>query len=65
MAPLSRESVVPLGCDLTARELAALGHTVRLMAAQFVIPYRKRGKNDANDGMRSINPTLPAVISVR
>ena len=25
------------------------GHTVKLMAAQFVIPYRKRGKNDAND----------------
>jgi transposase len=31
------------------RELTKLGHTVRLMAAQFVIPYRKRGKNDAND----------------
>jgi transposase len=32
-----------------ARELTRLGHTVKLMAAQFVIPYRKRGKNDAND----------------
>ena len=31
------------------RELAKLGHTVKLMAAQFVVPYRKRGKNDAND----------------
>ena len=31
------------------RELTKLGHTVRLMAAQFVIPYRKRRKNDAND----------------
>jgi transposase len=31
------------------RELTKLGHTVRLIAAQFVIPYRKRGKNDAND----------------
>jgi transposase len=31
------------------RELTKLGHTVRLMAAQFVIPYRKRSKNDAND----------------
>jgi transposase len=31
------------------RELTKLGHTVQLMAAQFVIPYRKRGKNDAND----------------
>ena len=32
-----------------ARELTKLGHTVRLMAAQFVTPYRKRGKNDVND----------------
>jgi transposase len=34
---------------LLGRELTKLGHTVRLMAAQFVVPYRKRGKNDAND----------------
>jgi transposase len=32
-----------------ARELSKLGHTVKLMAAQYVIPYRKQGKNDAND----------------
>jgi transposase len=32
-----------------ARELIKLGHDVRLMAAQFVTPYRKSGKNDAND----------------
>lgn len=32
-----------------ARELSKLGHTVKLMAAQFVVVYRKRGKNDAND----------------
>jgi len=31
------------------RALSKLGHTVKLMAAQFVIQYRKRGKNDAND----------------
>src|SRR5579863_6597930 len=31
------------------RELTKLGHTAKLMAAQFVIPYRNRGKNDAND----------------
>jgi transposase len=31
------------------RELTKLGHTVKLIAAQFVIPYRRRGKNDAND----------------
>jgi len=32
-----------------ARELGTLGHTVKLMAAQFDTPYRKHGKNDAND----------------
>ena len=37
------------GSHYWARELSKLGHTVKLMAAQFVIPYRKRGKNDAND----------------
>lgn len=32
-----------------AREMRKLGHDVRLIAAQFVAPYRKSGKNDAND----------------
>ncbi len=32
-----------------ARELKRLGHDARLMASQFVVPYRKSGKNDAND----------------
>jgi transposase len=32
-----------------ARELAALGHTVRLMPATYVRPYVKRGKSDALD----------------
>lgn len=32
-----------------ARELKTLGHTVKLMAPQFVKPYRKNCKNDAND----------------
>lgn len=32
-----------------ARELIALGHEVRLMPAQYVKPYVKRGKNDAAD----------------
>lgn len=33
------------------RELSKLGHTVNMMAASFVSPYRKNraGKNDAND----------------
>ena len=32
-----------------ARVLGGLGHTVRLMAPQFVKPYVKSQKNDAND----------------
>ncbi|MDI1294258.1 MAG: IS110 family transposase, partial [Methylobacter sp.] len=32
-----------------ARELHKLGHTVKLMAPQFVKPYVKSNKNDAND----------------
>ena len=31
------------------RELRALGHEVRLIAPQFVAPYRKNDKNDGND----------------
>jgi transposase len=37
------------GAHYWARELKKFGHDVRLMASQFVIPYRKSGKNDAND----------------
>jgi len=32
-----------------ARHLSKLGHEVRLMAPQFVRPYRKNEKNDRND----------------
>ncbi len=32
-----------------ARELQKLGHTVKLIAPQFVKPYVKSNKNDAND----------------
>lgn len=37
------------GTHYWARELTKLGHSAKLMAAQFVAPYRKSGKNDAND----------------
>lgn len=37
------------GAHYWARELGKLGHDVRLMAPQFVKPYVKGGKNDAND----------------
>jgi len=40
------------GAHHWAREFARFGHTVRLIAPKFVVPYRlsgKRGKNDAAD----------------
>jgi transposase len=40
------------GAHHWARQFARFGHTVRLMAPKFVVPYRmsgKRGKNDAAD----------------
>ena len=40
------------GAHHWSREFAKFGHTVRMMAPKFVVPYRisgKRGKNDAAD----------------
>jgi transposase len=37
------------GSHYWARELQKQGHTVKLMAPQFVKPYVKSNKNDAND----------------
>lgn len=37
------------GAQHWARELRKLGHDPRIMAAEFVAPYRQGGKNDAND----------------
>jgi transposase len=37
------------GAHYWARELAKQGHTVKLIAPQFVKPYVKGNKNDAND----------------
>ncbi|HXG97330.1 MAG TPA: IS110 family transposase [Gemmatimonadales bacterium] len=37
------------GAQHWARELRELGHTPRIMAAEFVEPYRRGGKNDTND----------------
>ncbi len=37
------------GAHEWARRFSAFGHTVKLMAPKFVIPYRKSGKNDGND----------------
>ncbi|TXS89040.1 IS110 family transposase [Parahaliea aestuarii] len=37
------------GSHYWARELGKLSHTVRLISPHFVTPYRRKGKNDAND----------------
>jgi transposase len=37
------------GAHYWARELTKLGHRVKLMTPQYVTPYRRGGKNDAND----------------
>ena len=37
------------GAHYWARKLSALGHTVRLVAPQFVKPYVKTNKSDRND----------------
>ena len=37
------------GAHHWARELTRQGHSVRIIAAEFVRPFRKSGKNDAND----------------
>ena len=58
------------GAHFWSRELAGLGHTVRMMAPAFVKPYLKSNKNDCNDAeaiceavqrpsMRFVQPKLP------
>jgi transposase len=37
------------GAHYWARELTRQGHTVRIIAAEYVQPFRLGGKNDAND----------------
>jgi len=48
-----------------ARELKRLGHDVRLMPPQYVKPYVKRGKNDANDAeaICEAEPARPCALS--
>ena len=61
---VSRERLLPLiaqwpacligleacsGSHEWARRFRAFGHEVRIMAARFVAPYRRSGKNDGND----------------
>ena len=37
------------GAHEWARRFQELGHTVKIMAPRFVVPYRRSGKNDGND----------------
>ena len=47
-----------------AREMAALGHEVRLIAPQYVRPFVKRHKNDAADAEAIvIAARQPAILS--
>jgi transposase len=46
------------GSHQLARELIALGHTVRIMAAKFVAPHRTSGKNDRNDARAIVDALL-------
>jgi len=48
-----------------ARELIALGHEVRLIPTQYVRPFRRGGKNDANDAEAICDAaSRPAIHSV-
>lgn len=59
------------GAHHWARELTQQGHTVRIIAAEFVKPFRKSGKNDANDAeaictaVRQANMRFVAMKSVQ
>jgi transposase len=58
------------GAHHWARELMRQGHSVRIIAAEFVRPFRKSGKNDANDAeaictaVRQANMRFVAIKSV-
>jgi transposase len=59
------------GAHHWARALTRQGHTVRIIAAEFVRPFRKSGKNDANDAeaictaVRQANMRFVAIKSVQ
>lgn len=46
------------GAHQLARELTAMGHTVRIIAAKFVAPHRTSGKNDRNDARAIVDALL-------
>ncbi|MGH8297079.1 MAG: IS110 family transposase [Steroidobacteraceae bacterium] len=53
------------GSHYWGRTLAAMGHRVRLIPAQYIKPFVKRGKNDRNDAEAiSVAATQPSIGSV-
>ena len=53
------------GSHFWAREIARLGHTVRLMAPQYVKPYVKRQKNDRADAETITDVQASGAASLR
>ena len=68
-------ALLPRGCTVAmeacssanhwGRLAARHGHVVRLMGPQFVAPYRKPNKNDANDADAIVEGVVAAVDAVR
>ncbi len=69
-----QETVEP-GCEIGmeacggahhwARQLQAQGYTVKLIAPQFVKPYVKSNKNDANDAEAILGSNEPTQYAIR
>ena len=65
LAPLEVALEACGGSHHWGRALAALGHRVRLIPAQYVKPFVKRSKNDRNDAEAiSVAATQPSIASV-
>jgi len=58
LAPCTVGLEASSGAHQLARELTALGHTVRIIAAKFVAPHRTSGKNDRNDARAIVDALL-------
>jgi len=58
LAPCTVGLEASSGAHQLARELSALGHTVRIIAAKFVAPHRTSGKNDRNDARAIVDALL-------
>ncbi len=65
------EAAQPTGRHLSppsnppARTGGAFSHTVKLMAAQLAIPYRKRGKNDAEAIGETVGQSIMHFVAVK